>query len=186
MDKVFQAIELAARAHRGQVRKGSGVPYLIHPLNVAKLLIQEGCEEEVVVAGLMHDTVEDTDMELADIEAEFGPRVAAMVAGASEPDRRASWEERKQHTIVSAAGAPEEVLWIICADKLDNIRSLREDLQHTGPALWTRFNRPQPAQAWYYRTLLAQLEQRLGGSPLVVQLREEVAAVFAEEEDAQG
>ena len=186
MDKVFQAIELAARAHRGQVRKGSGVPYLIHPLNVAKLLIQEGCEEEVVVAGLMHDTVEDTDMKLADIEAEFGPRVAAMVAGASEPDRRTSWEERKQHTIDSVAGAPEGVLWIICADKLDNIRSLREDLQHTGSALWTRFNRPQTAQAWYYRTLLAQLEQRLGGSSLVVQLREEVAAVFAEEGDAQG
>ena len=67
INKVFHAIELAARAHRGQVRKGSGVPYLIHPLNVAKLLIQEGCEEEVVVAGLMHDTVEDTDMKLADI-----------------------------------------------------------------------------------------------------------------------
>ena len=89
MDKVFHAIELAACAHRGQVRKGSGVPYLIHPLNVAKLLIQGGCVEEVVVAGLLHDTVEDTDMELADIEAEFGPGVAALVAGASEPDKTA-------------------------------------------------------------------------------------------------
>ena len=69
------------------------VPYLIHLLNVAKLLIQEGFGEEVVVAELMRDTVEDTDMELADIEAEFGLRVAAMVAGASEPDRRASLGE---------------------------------------------------------------------------------------------
>ena len=160
------------------------MPYLIHLLNVAKLLIQEGFGEEVVVAELMRDTVEDTDMELADIEAEFGLRVAAMVAGASEPDRRASLGESQVAYIDSIAGASEEVLWIICADKLDNIRSLREGLQRTGTALWTRFNRLQPApRRRYYRTLLAQLEQRLGGVSLVVQLRKEIAAVLAVEED---
>ena len=185
MDEVFHAIELAACAHRGQVRKGSGVPYLIHPLNVAKLLIQEGCVEEVVVAGLLHDTVEDTDMELADIEAEFGPGVAALVAGASEPDKAAPWEARKQHTIDSVPQAPLEVLWIICADKLDNICSLQEDLKRIGPALWTRFNRPKPAQGRYYRSLLEGLEKRLEGA-LVEQLRAEVDSLFAEEgaEDA--
>ena len=83
MNKVFQAIEMAARAHRGQLRKGSGVPYLIHPLNVAKLLIEEGCEEELVVAGILHDTVEDTDVELVDIAVVFGSRVSRLVAGAS-------------------------------------------------------------------------------------------------------
>lgn len=179
---MFQAIEWAARAHRGQLRKGSGVPYLIHPLNVAKLLIQQGCEEAVVVAGLLHDTVEDTELELMDIEAEFGPRVSALVAGASEPDKTAAWEVRKQHTIDSVAQMPVEVLWIICADKLDNARSLREDLLRIGPELWTRFNRPKPDQAWYYRSLLGALEKRIEGV-LLTQLLTEVNALFAEVAD---
>jgi (p)ppGpp synthase/HD superfamily hydrolase len=182
MDKVFHAIELAARAHRGQVRKGSGVPYLVHPLNVAKILIQQGCEEDLVVAGLLHDTVEDTELELADIEAEFGHRVAALVAGASEPDRTASWEERKQHTIDHIRVAPEDVLWIVCADKLDNVRSLREDLERIGAELWTRFNRPKPAQAWYYRSLVAALGKRIEGA-LFEQLEAEIGALFTEEGD---
>ena len=182
MDKVFQAIELAARAHRGQLRKGSGVPYLVHPLNVAKLLILEGCEEEIVVAGLLHDTVEDTDMELVDIEAAFGSRVSELVAGASEPDKKATWEVRKQHTIDSIAQMRADVLWIICADKLDNARSLREDLARIGPELWTHFNRDKASQAWYYWSLLQELEKRVEGA-LLTQLRAEVEVLFAGGED---
>ena len=70
MDKISYALEWAARAHRGQVRKGSSVPYLVHPLNVAKILIHQGCEEDLVIAGLLHDTVEDTTVEDTDVEQE--------------------------------------------------------------------------------------------------------------------
>ena len=178
MNKVFQAIEMAARAHRGQLRKGSGVPYLIHPLNVAKLLIEQGCEEELVVAGILHDTVEDTDVELVDIAAAFGSRVSGLVAGASEPDKTATWEVRKQHTIDSLAQLPTEALWIICADKLDNARSLREDLARTGPDLWSNFSRGQAKQAWYYRSVVVELQKRIKGG-LLTRLQGEVEALFA-------
>ena len=182
MDKISHALEWAARAHRGQVRKGSSVPYLVHPLNVAKILIHQGCEEDLVIAGLLHDTVEDTDVEQKDLELEFGSKVAALVAGVSEPDRTASWESRKEHTIHSMGEAPLDVLWIVCADKLDNLRSLREDLERVGSELWTYFSRPKSAQSWYYRSLLRELEKRFEG-PLLEQLRLEVDAVFAESGD---
>ena len=57
--RIFQAVEFATKAHSGQFRKGTNVPYLVHPLGVCKILIEAGCSEDVVVAGLLHDTVED-------------------------------------------------------------------------------------------------------------------------------
>jgi len=96
---IFKAIEFAAKAHAGQYRKGTRVPYLVHPLNVAKILIDSGCSDVVAVAGILHDTVEDTPITLDEIRKHFGQAVAELVAGASEPDKSDTWENRKKHTI---------------------------------------------------------------------------------------
>jgi len=84
-----------------------------------------------------------------------------------------------QRTYDSLGEAPLNVLWIVCADKLDNLRSLHEDLERVGPELWTYFSRPKPAQSWYYRSLLRELEKRFE-EPLLEQLWIEIDAVFAE------
>src|SRR5438270_10454843 len=109
MSTIDRAIELAATAHRHQVRKGTDIPYITHPYVVGIMLAQIGCDEEVVAAGILHDTVEDTPLTLDDIRAQFGDRVASIVEGCSEPDKSASWEHRKQHTLEYLKSAPWEV-----------------------------------------------------------------------------
>ena len=184
---VFQAIEFAAQAHWGQFRKGSDLPYMVHPLGVARILIECRADKEVVAAGLLHDTVEDTRVTLAEIERDFGPRVARLVEGASEPDRSETWEKRKRHTLAHLRTAPAEVLLVVGADKLDNIRSIQEDLTRLGAALWDRFNRPREAQKWYYASLVEVLGERLQEEPAASLFRvfaEAVRQVFGGGEEA--
>ena len=150
---IFEAIEFAAQAHHGQYRKGTRIPYITHPLNVANILLEYGYPEQLAVAGVLHDTVEDTPVTLAEIRSLFGERVVRLVAGASEPDKAGSWDKRKQHTIDHLKTAPVDVVVLACADKLDNVRSLRRDYLKLGEALWARFNRPKERQHWYYQSL---------------------------------
>lgn len=152
-EQVFKAIEFATQAHHGQFRKGTEIPYILHPLGVAEILIEHECSNEMVVAGILHDTLEDTSVTLDDIQANFGGRVAELVEVLSEPVKSDSWENRKQHTIGYLKSAPIEVLLISCADKLHNIRAIRRDYERYGEALWSRFNRPKAKQQWYYQSL---------------------------------
>jgi len=181
MTAIFDAIELAARAHRGHCRKGTQIPYIVHPLAVAKILIDTGCPEDVVVAGILHDTVEDTPLSLDEIRQGFGDAVARIVQGASEPDKSRPWEERKAHTIESLRTASEAVLLVSCADKIENLRAIREDRERVGEEVWTRFRRGREQQEWYYRSVFAVLEERLTAGPglsFVSQLKEALAEVF--------
>jgi len=183
-DAVFDAIEFAARAHRHQHRKGTGVPYIIHPLGVAHILIDLGCHEDLVIAGLLHDTVEDTEVTLEQIRERFGARVAGLVEGASEPDKSDSWENRKSHTIEYLKIAPEDVALVSCADKLDNIRSMRRDHARLGNAIWKRFRRQRAQQAWYYTNLAVAFGLRMDGEPgrtLFGEFISEVESFFKED-----
>ena len=150
---IFKAIVFAAEAHSGQYRKGSLIPYLIHPLEVGNILIEYGCSPDVVAAGILHDTVEDTSANLESINSFFGGHVAGLVQGVSEPDKSDTWENRKNHTIDYLKHAPLEILFIACADKLHNVRSIIKDYKQLGNAVWTRFNRPGEDQKWYYTSL---------------------------------
>jgi (p)ppGpp synthase/HD superfamily hydrolase len=127
VDIVNRAIEFAAKAHRHQVRKGTDTPYITHPYAIGLMLTRAGFDPEVVAAGLLHDTVEDTDVTPEDILEEFGERVASIVEGASEPNRGARWEERKEHTIEYLRTAPYEVRAVACADKLHNLTTIADD-----------------------------------------------------------
>jgi (p)ppGpp synthase/HD superfamily hydrolase len=158
---VFTAVEFAAKAHSGQYRKGTRVPYIIHPLGVAKILIEYGCEDDLVIAGVLHDTVEDTAVTPEDIARHFGERIKELVEQLSEPDKSDSWENRKTHTIEHLKEAPLELLLGACADKLDNLESIEEDVSRIGEAAWARFNRPKEKQRWYYRGLAEVFEQRM-------------------------
>ena len=158
---LFEAIEFAARAHSGQYRKGSRIPYIVHPINVAKIVLNAGGGESAAVAAVLHDTVEDTPVTLHDVHTRFGARVASIVEAMTEPDKQRSWEDRKRHTLVILGGAEGELLLVGCADKLDNIRSIQEDLARLGEKLWQVFKRPREAQRWYYQSLVQVLGPRM-------------------------
>src|SRR4051794_4099425 len=106
-----RALRMAATGHRDQVRKGSGTPYIEHPMAVALILDRSGFDEETVIAGLLHDLVEDTEVTLEQIRATFGDRVAEIVDHCSEVKLDASgarrpWIDRKRDHLASAANAP--------------------------------------------------------------------------------
>jgi (p)ppGpp synthase/HD superfamily hydrolase len=117
-----RAIAFAAKAHNKQYRKASDVPYIAHPFSVWMILLQAGCPEEWVAAGILHDVVEDTDVTLAELVAEFGQTIADIVAGCSEPDKSLPWKERKVHTVEFLKTASIEIKVVAAADKLHNIR----------------------------------------------------------------
>jgi len=173
------AIEFAAGAHQNQRRKGSGIPYISHPYGVGMILLAAGCREEVVIAGLLHDTLEDTDTTEEDIRRRFGEEVLRLVKGASEPDKSLSWEARKAHTLefVKTADLPSRL--VICADKLHNLRSIRRDVETIGDGIWNKFKRGYAQQKWYY-TSMAENLGHASRFPLLDTFRAETAAFFAE------
>src|SRR5687767_332787 len=117
---VDSALIFAATAHRDQFRKGTGTPYIVHPVGVMLLLIQAGeTDPELLAAALLHDTLEDAGVTVDALRAQFGERVAGIVEGASEPySRDELWETRKQHTVAFLRTAPREVQLVAAADKL--------------------------------------------------------------------
>jgi len=185
---LYHAIEVAARAHHRQVRKGTEIPYIVHPLAVAGLLIRAQCPEHMVIAALLHDVLEDTPVTVEEIQSRFGRKVSELVTALSEPDKKAPWEKRKAHTIEYLGDqASDDVLLVALADKLDNIRAIREGLESDGEMFWERFNRPREKQEWYYEGLEAAFTTRVRREPALTLLsvfKAEVNKVFKTKEVA--
>lgn len=144
-----KAIIFATEKHSGQFRKSTKLPYILHPIEVLQILYSMRADTNLMISGVLHDTIEDTDTTLDEIKKLFGDDVAMLVSSNSE-DKSKSWEERKQHTINELAKADTRVKMLIMADKLANIRSIAYDYKHIGDKLWERFNAPKEKQAWYY------------------------------------
>lgn len=174
--RIHEAIEFAAVKHRGQVRKGTDIPYIVHPMEVMYILTQNDCDETTVIAGLLHDTIEDAGATPEEIEAAFGKDVAQIVAAESE-DKSKSWQERKQATIDELPGARFESQLVCCADKLSNMRSLIHDYAIVGEALWNRFKGTRAQTEWYYRSILDALSV-LEDYPMYQQLKACVEQMF--------
>jgi (p)ppGpp synthase/HD superfamily hydrolase len=175
------AIVFATRAHAGRFRKGTDTPYITHPFAVAMILALAGFEEDVIIAGLLHDTVEDAGVSVEEIRQRFGDAVAEIVAGCSEPDKSLPWEERKRHTLEALRTAPLGVRAVTCADKLHNLRSLRADHAVLGDQIWKRFNRGRAEQAWLFQKLASCLVEASAGhpdAPLCRQFAAEVSTFF--------
>lgn len=148
---------------------------------MAKILIENGCPSRAVIAGILHDTVEDTPVTLKDIECSFGNRIAYIVEGATEPNKDDPWENRKNHTIELLKTASMDILLVSLADKLDNIKAIREDYSRHGEKLWARFRRPREKQKWYYQSLVKAFRKRARKEPLgslFSEFRREVQEVF--------
>jgi len=169
MDKIYKAVEIATEAHKTQKRKGTDIPYIVHPLTVGIFLAKAGCSDNVIVAGILHDTVEDTDLTIEDVKKMFGEKIANIVAQCSEPPQKEmDWEERKTHTIQLLENAPIEVKQVIAADKLANLKSISADLEKIGDEVWKKFKRGKEKQKWYYKSILKALSKDLSDKSLKI------------------
>lgn len=148
-DKIRQAIYFATERHAGQCRKGTHTPFIIHPMETMTILASMKADINLLVAGLLHDTVEDTDTTIEEIRQLFGKDVSELVGGHTE-DKSRFWEERKQTEIDDCKAASERLKMLILADKLANLRSMYVDYREEGEDFWKRFRAPKEKQAWYY------------------------------------
>ncbi len=155
------ALQRATYWHRNQSRKGTDLPYILHPMAVGMILDRLGYDEDVVIAGLLHDAVEDTEATLDAIEREFGEPVAALVSHCSEvktdaTGRKRPWVDRKRDHLDALQHAPESAKAVVLADKLHNLLSIRADLE-SGVAIWGRFNAGRDAVLASYEATLRRL-----------------------------
>ncbi len=171
------AVSFAMAAHGTQTRRGGDIPYVSHLLAVASLVLEAGGDEDMAIAGLLHDTIEDTDVTAADIEAAFGPRVAGIVWGCTDTDEtpKPPWRLRKERYIARMIlpSTPKDVLAVSLADKLHNARSIVADYRQFGDEVSLRFNAGPADQLWYYQTLAGIYQNRIP-SPMTDELRRTV------------
>jgi len=164
---IIKALEYSAVKHRGYNRKGGDIPYIVHPVEVAMILKENFLTEEVIVAGLLHDLLEDTEVSKEEIREEFGEDILKLVVGASEKlENREdqSWQERKNHTVDFLKNeACFKIRVISCADKLSNIKSMIRDLEdEEAKTFWNKFNAGREKQKWYYESLMESLKELEG------------------------
>lgn len=160
MELVSRAIIFAVNAHDGMRRKKSETPYIVHPMEAAAIVASLTAEQEVIAAAVLHDVVEDTPVTLDEIAAQFGQRVAALVAAETENKRRElppeqSWRQRKEEAVAFLQTTSDrDAKLIFLGDKLANIRSIYQKWSRVGDAVWQDFHQTDSAQhAWYYRAI---------------------------------
>lgn len=179
-DRLFHAINVAAVAHDGQYRKGSAVPYFSHICGVLFVLAQLSTDEDVLVAGVLHDVIEDAPEKtsLAEIEAEFGGRVAQLVAAVTKDETLSDWQDRANAYISMIENADLDVACIVLADKLHNIRSILTDHAEHGDQLWDRFNSTKQQQQWWYAEVLRIVKGKLDPHPILDEYERLVARLL--------
>ena len=155
-DALHQAVLFATEAHKGQVRKGSDIPYITHPLEVMQILTEMGAGTELKIAGVLHDVVEDTDHTLEEVEATFGKGVTRLVASHTE-DKSKSWFERKQSAVDRVKTGDKQVAMLIMADKISNLKSMLADYLLVGEKMWDRFSSTKEMQSAHNNRLIAAL-----------------------------
>lgn len=159
---IDKAIAFATRAHEGQFRKGTSRPFILHPLEVGRIVASMTEDKEIICAAILHDTIEDcVGITEEMICREFTERVASLVAQESE-DKSKTWMERKSATIAHLKVAPKEIQMIGLADKLSNMRDIDRDYPECGEELWNRFRmKDKSVIGWYYKSIRESLESSM-------------------------
>ncbi len=156
MTQTESALRLALRVHATQTRKTDGSPYVIHPIMVAHLLTQHSASEEVIVAALLHDVLEDTAVTPDEVKAVGGEGVLQIVEAVSE-NKDLSWEERKEAYVHTVVHGGESVWLVSVADKIHNAESLLDHIAVAGDEAWSVFNRGKESKIWFETLLHTEL-----------------------------
>jgi GTP pyrophosphokinase len=180
MQRIVNAFEYAVDLHADQYRKGTRIPYLAHLMAVASLVMEDGGDEDEIIAALLHDAVEDQGglKTLEEIEALFGKRVARIVDGCTDTYDfpKPPWRARKERYLAHLANADPDVRRVSLADKLHNARSILANLRQLGNSTFDRFTGGKDGTLWYYRSLV-DVFTRLGRSPMIDELERVVAEI---------
>ena len=162
--RFHRAFLFAAEKHTGQARKASTIPYIAHLMGVASLVLEFGGDEDLAIAALLHDVVEDCGgvPMLKEVRRRFGSRVAKIVDGCTDSDTspKPPWRERKEAYLTRLKKEDADTRLVSAADKLNNVRSILSDHRDVGEAIWDRFNGGREGTLWYYRALLDEFLQR--------------------------
>ena len=157
--RLEQPLRFAAECHQGQFRRGGNTPYIAHVMAVAIILDRAAFEEDVIIAGLLHDVVEDTPVTLSEVAARFGKEVAEIVWHCSEvksDDRgvKRPWIDRKRDHIAAYWPTPRSTARaVVLADKLHNLISIERDLLD-GRQVWSQFHAERDHVLWYYHAII--------------------------------
>ena len=160
-----RAVVFAVRAHAGTERRGKGFPYIVHPLEAVGIVATMTSDQDLLSAAVLHDTVEDTDITLEQIRAEFGNRIASLVATETdmpvgEMNLEKNWRIRKQAAIDRLASASRDAKIVALGDKLSNMRAIARDYSIQGDALWNLFRvKERKDHEWHYRGLVSALSE---------------------------
>jgi GTP pyrophosphokinase len=161
--RLQRAFRFAAEKHAGQTRKQTSIPYLSHLMAVASLVLEAGGDEDLAIAALLHDVVEDCGGTpiLRDVEKKFGARVAKVVEGCTDSfvDPKPPWRKRKQDYLRELKDADSDTRLVSAADKLHNVRSILMDYRQQGETIWSRFKGKKDGTLWYYRALRDEFQR---------------------------
>ena len=187
-ERFDNALKFAHKVHRSQPRKKTTIPYISHLLSVAGLVLESGGDEDLAIAALLHDAVEDAeDMsgeEMSDrIRAKFGDRVADIVDGCSDTKSspggsKPPWRSRREAYIKHLRSASNDVLRVSIADKVHNARSIATDQDRLGDELWKRFSSSSKESHWYYTSLRDIYKERISDSYLIKELDIAIARIW--------
>ncbi len=184
MTLVSDAMIFAARAHDGMLRKGTNLPYIVHPAEVAAIAATLTEDLEVLAAALLHDVMEDCGVSEEALASQFGARVAQLVKSETQErtgDPEETWLARKQGAIERIGRGDRAVKIIALSDKLSNMRAIHRDYDRDGERLFFRFHQHDKAlHAWYYRSCADLLEDELGDTLAWQELSAHIRYVFAD------
>src|SRR4051812_35779376 len=170
--QIKSAIQFAAKKHHGQLRHGrEPLPYVTHLFSVALLVAESGAHDDVVIAALLHDTLEDTETTREEIAAAFGEHVAKLIEWVSE-DKSLEWAERKAGYLAAMEKAPEEALLIAIADKVDNTESKMQEFEEEGEEFLAAWKQPQSAYLDFNARMLEIAQARMPGHALTKRFAE--------------
>lgn len=175
--RVKSALNFATKVHLGQKRKGKDIEYISHPIVVSKILETVTQNEDVIIAGLLHDTIEDCEpygsVTKEDIESMFGEEVAQMVDSVTEQDKTLSWKKRKEAALKKLRYMSHDSLLVKSADVLHNLSDLNKDLLEDGLSVFEHFNASAEAIEERYAELIEKLRIFWAKNPLLPLLEKE-------------
>jgi (p)ppGpp synthase/HD superfamily hydrolase len=158
-----QALLFAQRKHDGQPRKKTSIPYIAHLLGVCALVLEAGGDEDLAIAALLHDVVEDCGGApmLREVRRRFGKRVAHVVDGCTDTDQtpKPPWRRRKEDYLKHLRMADADVRLVSAADKVHNARAILNDYREIGEPIWERFQGKRNGTLWYYRALVKEFDR---------------------------
>ena len=183
-DKINLALKIATKAHQGQNRKGTDIPYISHPVAVGMIISQYTNDEATIVAGILHDILEDVNPAVyseADMRRDFGNEITDIVKDVSEPKTagqpKLPWEKRKESYLKRLGNSYYIEAYIVAtADKIHNLTDILKDYDQFGDEIWQRFNASKWDILWYYRAVFSLIRNE----PVPIELKHHFATLIDE------